>query len=159
MRKIPHLKKVLVGSAFAGAFFLGNPAAGAQELPTIPELDSAGIVDQVRADLASVGIETKPVDAELTDAIDTAVNGAAAQAAQDASAAVASAANSPVARQVADQAQMPAFPEAPAYTGADAITGDPLTNPEPIGLLQEATQPDFVPKGTDPNYVLSLIHI
>ncbi|ACP32325.1 S1 family peptidase [Corynebacterium aurimucosum] len=153
MRKIPHLKKVLVGSAFAGAFFLGNPAAGAQELPTIPELDSAGIVDQVRADLASVGIETKPVDAELTDAIDTAVNGAAAQAAQDASAAAASAQNFPVAREVVDQAQLPVFPDAPAYTGADAITGDPLTNPEPIGLLQEATQPEFVPKGTDPNYV------
>ena len=153
MRKIPHLKKVLVGSAFAGAFFLGNPAAGAQELPTIPELDSAGIVDQVRADLASVGIETKPVDAELTDAIDTAVNGAAAQAAQDASAAAASAKSFPVAREVVDQAQMPVFPEAPTYTGADAITGDPLTNPEPIGLLQEATQPDFVPQGTDPNYV------
>ena len=77
MRRIPHLKKVLVGSAFAGAFFLGNPAAGAEELPTLPELDSAGIVDQVRSDLATVGIQTKPVDAELTGALDTAVNDAA----------------------------------------------------------------------------------
>lgn len=157
MRKIPHLKKVLVGSAFAGAFFLGNPAAGAQELPTIPQIDSAGFVDQVRADLKSVGIETKPVDAALTDAVDTAVNGAAAAASKDVNQAVEGAVNSPAAQRVAEQAnlqtQLPAPSEQQDYAGADAITGEPLTNPTPIGLLEEATQPEFVPQGTDPNYV------
>ena len=103
--------------------------------------------------MASVGIETKPVDAALTGAFDTAVNGAAAAAVQDASNAVESAVNSPAARQVMGQAQLPALPDDPTYAGADAITGEPLTNPEPIGLLQEATQPDFEPLGTDPNYV------
>lgn len=156
MRKIPHLKKVLVGSAFAGAFFLGNPAAGAQELPTIPEIDSAGFVDQVREDLQSVGIETMPVDKELTDSIDSTVNGAAAAASKDASQAVAGAVNSPAAQRLAGQAnldtQLP-VPGAPQdYAGADANTGEPLTNPAPIGLLEEATQPEFVPQGTDPNY-------
>lgn len=157
MRKIPHLKKVLVGSAFAGAFFLGNPAAGAQELPTIPEIDSAGFVDQVREDLQSVGIETMPVDKELTDSVDSTVNGAAAAAAKDASQAVAGAVNSPAAQRLAGQAnldtQLPAPAAPPDYAGADANTGEPLTNPAPIGLLEEATQPEFVPQGTDPNYV------
>lgn len=157
MRKIPHLKKVLVGSAFAGAFFLGNPAAGAQELPTIPEIDSAGFVDQVREDLQSVGIETMPVDKELTDSVDSTINGAAAAASKDASQAVAGAVDSPAAQRLAGQAnldtQLPA-PAAPQdYAGADANTGEPLTNPAPIGLLEEATQPEFVPQGTDPNYV------
>lgn len=156
MRKIPHLKKVLVGSAFAGAFFLGNPAADAQELPTIPEIDSAGFVDQVREDLQSVGIETMPVDKGLTDSVDSTVNGAAAAVSNDASQAVAGAVNSPAAQRLAGQAnldtQLP-VPAAPQdYAGVDAKTGEPLTNPAPIGLLEEATQPEFVPQGTDPNY-------
>ena len=148
MRRIPHLKKVLVGSAFAGAFFLGNPAAGAEELPTLPELDSAGIVDQVRSDLATVGIQTKPVDAELTGALDTAVNDAAD-------------AFNATAAHVSEQAQLNT--QAPAQQNVqyaensgvvlDAKSGDPLTNPTPIGLLEDATQPTFEPKGTDPNYV------
>lgn len=157
MRKIPHLKKVIVGSAFAGAFFLGNPVAGAQELPTIPEIDSAGFVDQVRADLQSVGIETKPVDKELTDAVDTAVNGATAAASKDASQAVAGAVNSPAAQHLTQQAnlntQLPDSASAQAYADANASMGQALTNPTPIGLLEEATQPEFVPQGTDPNYV------
>lgn len=148
MRRIPHLKKVLVGSAFAGAFFLGNPAAGAEELPTLPELDSAGIVEQVRSDLATVGIQTKPVDAELTGALDTAVNDAAD-------------AFNATAAHVSEQAQLNT--QAPAQQNVqyaensgvvlDAKSGDPLTNPTPIGLLEDATQPTFEPKGTDPNYV------
>ena len=148
MRRIPHLKKVLVGSAFAGAFFLGNPAAGAEELPPLPELDSAGIVDQVRSDLATVGIQTKPVDAELTGALDTAVNDAAD-------------AFNATAAHVSEQAQLNT--QAPAQQNVqyaensgvvlDAKSGDPLTNPTPIGLLEDATQPTFEPKGTDPNYV------
>lgn len=157
MRKIPHLKKVIVGSAFAGAFFLGNPVAGAQELPTIPEIDSAGFVDQVRADMQSVGIETKPVDKELTDAVDTAVNGATAAASKDASQAVASAVNSPAAQYLTQQAnlntQLPDSASAQEYADANASMGQALTNPTPIGLLEEATQPEFVPLGTDPNYV------
>ncbi|WP_411709453.1 S1 family peptidase [Corynebacterium sp. LaCa116] len=148
MRRIPHLKKVLVGSAFAGAFFLGNPSAGAEELPTLPELDSAGIVDQVRSDLATVGIQTKPVDMQLTGALDTAVNDAA-----DAFHATAA--------QVSEQAQLntqvPAQQNVQyaenAGVALDAKSGDPLTNPTPIGLLEDATQPTFEPKGTDPNYV------
>lgn len=157
MRKIPHLKKAIVGSAFAGAFFLGNPVAGAQELPTLPEIDSAGFVDQVRADLQSVGIETKPVDKELTDAVDTAVNGTTAAASKDAAQAVAGAVNSPAAQHLTRQANLntslPDLASAQEYADANANMGQPLTNPTPIGLLEEATQPEFVPQGTDPNYV------
>ena len=40
MLGISHLKKVLVGSAFTGAFFLASPAVGAQELPQA-DIDSA----------------------------------------------------------------------------------------------------------------------
>ena len=65
--------------------------------------------------------------------------------------------NSPAAQRLAEQAnlqtQLPAPSEQQDYAGADAITGEPLTNPTPIGLLEEATQPEFVPQGTDPNYV------
>ena len=75
MLRIPHLKKVLVGSAFAGAFFLGSPAAGAQELPQ-PDFDSAGIINQVRDGLAEVGIQTPQVDKNVTDAVDASVRNA-----------------------------------------------------------------------------------
>lgn len=70
MLRIPHLKKVLVGSAFAGAFFLGSPAAGAQELPQ-PDIDSAGLINQVRDGLADFGIETPEVDKQVTDTVDS----------------------------------------------------------------------------------------
>ena len=118
MLRIPHLKKVLVGSAFAGAFFLGSPAAGAQELPQ-PDFDSAGIINQVRDNLAGVGIQTPQVDKKVTDAVDSSVRNAQ-QAVQ----------------QNLQQGQY----------------AEPMTNPNPIGLAEQATQPEFKPQGTNPNY-------
>lgn len=75
MLRIPHLKKVLVGSAFAGAFFLGSPAAGAQELPQ-PDIDSAGFINHVREGLAGFGVETPEVDKQVTDTVDSALQNA-----------------------------------------------------------------------------------
>lgn len=72
MRWMPHLKRVLVGSAFAGAFFIGAPAAGAAELPN-PVIDSAGFVEHVRGELSSVGVQTPQVDVQVTDAVDDAL--------------------------------------------------------------------------------------
>lgn len=118
MLRIPHLKKVLVGSAFAGAFFLGSPAAGAQELPQ-PDFDSAGIIDQVRDGLAGVGIQTPQVDKNVTDAVDSSVRNAQ---------------------------------QAVQHTAQQAQYAEPMTNPNPIGLAEQATQPEFKPKGTTPNY-------
>ena len=118
MLRIPHLKKVLVGSAFAGAFFLGSPAAGAQELPQ-PDFDSAGIIDQVREGLAGVGIQTPQVDKNVTDAVDSSVRNAQ---------------------------------QAVQHTAQEAQYAEPMTNPNPIGLAEQATQPEFKPQGTNPNY-------
>ncbi|MDO5032063.1 S1 family peptidase [Corynebacterium sp.] len=159
MRKIPHLKKVLVGSAFAGAFFLGSPAAGAQELPTLPEIDSAGFVEQARSDLASVGVQTAPVDSALTDSVDAAVNGAVRNASAAAAAASAQQAGAfpPLTVNAEDAVQGAA--ESAAQNAANTAQkyaekyAEPLTNPHPIGLLEQATQPEFKPQGTDPNYV------
>ncbi|WP_448856367.1 S1 family peptidase [Corynebacterium camporealensis] len=147
MLRLSHLKKVLVGSAFAGAFFFGAPAAGADELPT-PNFDSAGFVDQVRSDLADFGIQTPEVDTAVTDAVDSALENAVPQA---------------PAQQPAEQpAEQPAPQVAPAVEqaasqvqqAADAAAeyAQPATNPNPIGLLEEATQPDWKPLGNDPYY-------
>ena len=119
MLRIPHLKKVLVGSAFAGAFFLGSPAAGAQELPQ-PDIDSAGFINHVREGLAGFGVETPEVDKQVTDTVDSALHNA-----HDT---------------VADRAQQ------------GAQYAEPATNPNPFGLLEQATQVEQKPLGNNPNY-------
>lgn len=115
-----RLRKIIIGSAFLGAFLLA-PQAGAQEV------DPLGALDQFRADAAAFGVEVPPAPPALADALTGAadqVNGALAQAA------------------VVQE------PAAVDYA-------EPLTNPEPLGLakLQEATQPEFKPQNTDPNYM------
>lgn len=149
MVRFSHLKKVLVGSAFAGAFFFAAPAASAQDLPSF-SLDSAQIVQDVRGELSKFGIETAPVDTQVTDAVDAAaaqLNQQVSQAAQDIQEAV------PVA--------VPELPQAPAQAVAQAtaVTQQyadmPATNPDPLGIdddLESATQPDFKPLVADPNY-------
>lgn len=151
MRCMPHLKRVLVGSAFAGAFFIGAPAAGAAnadaaELPN-PVVDSAGFVDHVRGELSSFGIETPEVDSQVTDSVDDALNQVVPE-------------ELPAVPEV-PQVETPAVPE-PAVPDVETAVEDfatevynqaePLTNPDPIGL-QEATQPEFKPVLVDPNYV------
>ncbi|MGV3161313.1 S1 family peptidase [Corynebacterium sp. 32222D000AT] len=135
MLRIPHLKKVLVSSAFAGAFFFAAPAAGAQEAPQ-PGFDAAAAVDQVRSDLADWGISAPEVDPQVTDAVTEAVNQHLPQG--------------PQAQQAAGQAAAAATaPQTHDY--ADA----PATNPNPIGLeetVRQATQPEFKPQNVDPNY-------
>ena len=151
MRCMPHLKKVLVGSAFAGAFFIGAPTAGATELPS-PVIDSAGFVDHVRGELSSVGVQTPEVDTQVTDAVDEALHQAVPQ-------------NMPEVPEVPPvpeipEVQTPDIPE-PVVPEADAVEDFAtevynqtavLTNPDPIGL-REATQPEFEPVLVDPNYV------
>lgn len=142
MLRFSHLKKVLVGSAFAGAFLFAAPAASAQDLPDF-SLDSAQIVDQVRGELSRFGIETAPVDEQVTDAVDAAadqLNQRVSRAAKAAAQAV------PEAAPLIEQA-----------TQATQHYADmPATNPNPLGIedeLEQATQPEFKPLVTDPNYV------
>ncbi|AGF71794.1 hypothetical protein A605_03915 [Corynebacterium halotolerans YIM 70093 = DSM 44683] len=87
---------------------VGVPAATASE--QAPLIDSAAIVEQVREDLAGVGIDTAPVDTAVTDAVDRAVASIVPEA---------TAANT---------------------TGPDSAAADtpyaPATNPNPLGLGQ-----------------------
>lgn len=144
MLDFSHLKKVLVGSAFAGAFFIAAPAASAQDLPEF-SLDSAGIVDQVRGDLADWGIATAPVDSSVTDQVDTAVNNAV-DSALDA-----------LPQEVASEVMLETpLAEESAVSMVEEYAEMPATNPNPLGIddqLKEATQPEFKPLTVDPNYV------
>lgn len=148
MRCMPHLKRVLVGSAFAGAFFIGAPAAGAAELPN-PVIDSAGFVDHVRGELSNFGVEAPEVDTQVTDAVDDALHQVVPQEMPQV----------PDVPQV-PEIQAPAVPEsvAPEVDVVEEFATEVynqtevLTNPNPIGL-QEATQPEFKPVLVDPNYV------
>ncbi len=155
MLNVPHLSKTvrraLVGSAFAGAFFMAAPAAGATEMP---HFDSAGLVQQASDALGAWGIDAPVVDPQVTAAVDAAVNGAAAnaQAQLDQAEATAQQIAGQVSGQVAAGARAAGW-QVPAAAGAAYDTpAQPLTNPNPIGL-QEATQPDFKPQTSDPNYV------
>ncbi|APT86379.1 MULTISPECIES: S1 family peptidase [Corynebacterium] len=112
MFPIPYLKTTLVASAFAGAFFLGSPLAGAAEAP-------AGYFEQARTELESAGVAVPAVDPAVTKAIDSGLG---------------SLLNTEQARAVQEKYAQPA------------------TNPNPLGLVEEATQPEFRPQGTDPNY-------
>ncbi|APT83188.1 S1 family peptidase [Corynebacterium ammoniagenes] len=163
MRCMPHLKRVLVGSAFAGAFFIGAPAAGAAdagaaELPN-PVVDSAGFVDHVRGELSSVGVDTPEVDAQVTDAVDDALNQVVPQVPEVPEApAVPSAPAAPVAPAAPAVPEVPELPVLPEVEATQEFATDlydqaeALTNPNPIGL-QELTQPEFKPVQVDPNYV------
>lgn len=62
MLHIPYLKKVIVGSAFAGAFFFASPTAGAQELPAAEPFDPAAaanaVVNHVNDEIARFGAQS-----------------------------------------------------------------------------------------------------
>lgn len=137
MIRLPHLKKAVVSSAFVGAFVFFAPSADAQELPApdqVPVVDSAGFINHIRAELAKFGVATAPVDAAITDAVDAALTPAAQQL-----------------DQVAQSITLGAEQVIAAQNYATA----PLTNPQPLGIaevLEQATQPEFVPQGIDPFY-------
>lgn len=143
MRYMPHLKRALIGSAFAGAFFIAAPAAGAAEQPE-PVIDSAGVVDHIRGELSSVGIETPEVDSQVTDAVDDALGQVVPQNLPQVP--------EPVTPQAPDIAQLPAADEVEEFATQVYDQAEVLTNPNPIGL-QELTQPEFKPVQVDPNYV------
>ena len=143
MRYMPHLKRALIGSAFAGAFFIAAPAAGAAEQPE-PVIDSAGVVDHIRGELSSVGIETPEVDSQVTDAVDDALGQVVPQDLPQVP--------EPVTPQAPDIAQLPAADEVEEFATQVYDQAEVLTNPNPIGL-QELTQPEFKPVQVDPNYV------
>lgn len=151
MLQVPHLKKVLIGSAFAGAFFFASPLANAQEAPAAPPapvnavqpVGPAAFIDQARSQLAQAGIDTTAVDPALDNAV-SAAN--AVDAALNDAATAAQAAVDQVAGQAANQA---------AVGASQGYAESPATNPAPLGLqetLEKATQPEFKPQNTDPNY-------
>ncbi|WP_165242968.1 S1 family peptidase [Corynebacterium lizhenjunii] len=160
MLRMSRLKKVLVGSAFAGAFLFAAPAAGADELPA-PVIDSAGFLNGVRADLAKLGVATAPVDQAVTEGIDQALGAAAHRVAQ--ATGIIAEPITPAQPAAPANSVTPANSPTPAAAQADYQSapgqqghpGQPLTNPEPLGLaqLERATQPDFKPQVADPNYV------
>src|SRR5699024_454805 len=146
MRWMPHLKRVLVGSAFAGAFFIGAPAAGAAELPN-PVIDSAGFVEHVRGELSSVGVQTPQVDVQVTDAVDDALQKVVPQ-----NKAALPQPETPQVPEIPDVADSPVAGEVEEFATQAYDQAEALTNPNPIGL-QELTQPEFEPVQVDPNYV------
>lgn len=168
MLRLPHLTKaarrVLIGSAFAGAFFFAAPAAGAQEAPHI---DPAALVSQVAGDVAS-DVKDGLAAVGITDPQTTAAVDAAGQASaqigsqvnahvQDVAAQVSAAAvqvRDAVPAVAAQASAAQDYAESVSTAGATDANGEPLTNPNPLGLgqLAEATQPDFQPVLVDPNY-------
>ena len=146
MRWMPHLKRVLVGSAFAGAFFIGAPAAGAAELPN-PVIDSAGFVEHVRGELSSVGVQTPQVDVQVTDAVDDALQKVVPQ-----NKPALPQPETPQVPEIPDVADSPVAGEVEEFATQAYDQAEALTNPNPIGL-QELTQPEFKPVEVDPNYV------
>lgn len=65
MRRLSRVRSVLMSTVMMGAVLAASPS-----LANAQGVDSAQLVDQVRADLASVGIPTAPVDKSITDAVD-----------------------------------------------------------------------------------------
>lgn len=137
MIRIPHLKKVIVGSAFAGAFFFASPTAGAQELPaSVPTGSDAvntAVLNQFNSEIARFG---------AASGVTAAVN----QAVSDANTAIMQA-QSEIAKWQSTTEQFA------AREHNTQQYAQPLTNPNPIGMIEDATQPEFKPQGTDPNYV------
>ena len=75
MIRIPHLKKVIVGSAFVGAFFFASPTAGAQELPasapTGSDAVTTAVLNQFNSEIARFGAAsgvTAAVNQAVSDA-------------------------------------------------------------------------------------------
>ena len=156
MLHIPYLKKVIVGSAFAGAFFFASPTAGAQELPAAEPFDPAAaanaVVNHVNDEFARFGAQSG-----LSDMLQTQQPAAQTQAQvqgqvqtqiQAQNKALNSAVNDAVSQ--AQNAVQPVIEQANADSQQYA---QPLTNPNPVGMIEQATQPAFKPQGTDPNYV------
>lgn len=151
MLRLPRLSKavrrVLMGSAFAGAFFFAAPAAGAQEVPNFnPDQFISQVAADVKDGLAVAGISAPQVSADV-DRTAAAVDVAAAagsQAVQDVRGLAAGA----VPSVSQDYAQSP-------FVGADTVSGLPATNPDPLGLDQVAalTQIGDAPLVVDTNYV------
>ena len=130
MRWMPHLKRVLVGSAFAGAFFIGAPAAGAAELPN-PVIDSAGFVEHVRGELSSVGVQTPQVDVQVTDAVDDALQKVVPQ-----NTPALPQPEAPQAPQETAASELPAASEIQEFATQAYDQTEALTNPNPIGLQE-----------------------
>ncbi|MBM0261371.1 trypsin-like serine protease [Corynebacterium macginleyi] len=83
MLGISHLKKVLVGSAFAGVFFLASPAVGAQELPQA-DIDSAEFFHHVRDGRVASDIQAPELDRQVAGSVDSTLRNARDTVAQNA---------------------------------------------------------------------------
>lgn len=68
MRVKHRLRSYIIAGVLGGAALLAAPASGADELPAV----SVGIVDQVRGDLAELGIQTPDIDPAVSEAVDKA---------------------------------------------------------------------------------------
>lgn len=152
MLHVSRLKKVLVGATFAGAFFFAAPAANAATAdPAAALSDAASSLNAAFNSAVDTALADAP--AEVQEQVSTAQRQAETQAAalQNQVQTQAAAVQSQAETQVAQYAET--VGAAPAG-GADE-SGQPLTNPNPIGLqqIEEATQPEFRPAAVDPNYV------
>ncbi|STC69892.1 S1 family peptidase [Corynebacterium pilosum] len=154
MQRRVRLRNFALSSATLVAVALVPPISTAQEAPptssvgnlpavnvNIAPLNSAQIVDQVRADASAVGITLPQVDPSLTEAIDNSVNQFLPQ--------------QPV---LNDDAPAPADPEpvqepvqepSEAQPALGVTQGPVLTNPNPIGLNAEE---EPLPVTTNQNY-------
>ena len=159
MRRGAFLRAIVVGAAFLAAFFatssrasadsLDNPVdqvIGAVEESNNRAVTAASLVEQAEQALGQWGVTGMQVD----DAI-----GHAAQAATTFDAAVDDAVGTFDAA-VEDLGEPGGIDklETPYGQAPAEEPGQPLTNPEPLGIthIQEATQPEFEPVVADPNY-------
>ncbi|GAB3692937.1 S1 family peptidase [Corynebacterium nasicanis] len=71
MRRHARIHKIMTAVLVTGAVTWAMPSVAAQEQPL--EVASADVINGVRAQLASLGVQTAPVDPALTDAVDQAI--------------------------------------------------------------------------------------
>lgn len=90
MRSHSRVRNIMTATMLTGAVMLAVPISGAVEAPETPEVavqeapqaeqptgqvevDSADVVNQVRGQLAALGVQTPTVDTAVTDAVDNAI--------------------------------------------------------------------------------------
>ena len=121
---VPHLKKALVASAFIGACYLSSPLAGAEE-PSTPAANAAPAVDPVSIiDQAREDLAGVGITVPPVD---------------------------PVVSDAIDRGIESSISVPDLGASAETYAVAP-TNPDPLGVVKDITQPEFQPQETDPNY-------
>ncbi|MGP6175145.1 S1 family peptidase [Corynebacterium sp. A21] len=126
MRRKHRLRSYIIAGVLGGAALFAVPAAGADELPAA----SAGIVDQVRGDLAALGIQTPEIDPAVSEAVDKVYGQATGTASASPAVAPENAAESP--RQIAEYARV----DGPNYHWNNDISSKALAGSATGPVLQ-----------------------